>query len=36
MFTNLKNDFPNEEIIINGGITTVVQTKSHLEKKQME
>ena len=29
---NLKNDFPNEEIIINGGITTVDQIKSHLEK----
>ena len=29
---NLKNDFPNEEIIINGGRTTVDQIKSHLEK----
>ena len=28
----LKEDFPNEEIIINGGITSVDQIKSHLEK----
>ncbi len=28
----LKQDFPNEEIIINGGITTVKEMKSHLEK----
>ncbi len=28
----LKKDFPNEEIIINGGITTTDQMKDHLEK----
>ena len=28
----LKQDFPNEEIIINGGITSVDQIKPHLEK----
>ena len=28
----LKEDFPNEEIIINGGITFVDQIKSHLQK----
>ena len=28
----LKADFPNEEIIINGGITSVGQIKPHLEK----
>ena len=28
----LKEDFPNEEIIINGGITTVDQIKPHLKK----
>ena len=28
----LKEDFPNEEIIINGGITSVDQIKPHLEK----
>ncbi|WP_440647979.1 tRNA dihydrouridine(20/20a) synthase DusA [Candidatus Pelagibacter sp. HIMB1521] len=28
----LKEDFPNEEIIINGGITSVNQIKPHLEK----
>jgi len=28
----LKKDFPNEEIIINGGITSVAQIKPHLEK----
>ncbi len=28
----LKKDFPNEEIIINGGITSVDQAKTHLEK----
>ena len=28
----LKKDFPNEEIIINGGITSVDQIKPHLEK----
>ena len=28
----LKADFPNEEIIINGGITSVDQIKPHLEK----
>ena len=32
MFTILKNDFPNNEIIINGGITTVNEIKNHLEK----
>jgi tRNA-dihydrouridine synthase A len=29
---NLKNDFPNDEIIINGGITEVEQVKRHLKK----
>ncbi|MDB3932395.1 tRNA dihydrouridine(20/20a) synthase DusA [Candidatus Pelagibacter sp.] len=29
---NLKNDFPNDEIIINGGITEVEQVKQHLKK----
>ena len=29
---NLKKDFPNEEIIINGGITSVNEIKPHLEK----
>ncbi len=29
---NLKKDFPNEEIIINGGITSVDEIKSHLKK----
>ena len=28
----LKEDFPNDEIIINGGITSVDQIKPHLEK----
>ena len=28
----LKKDFPNEEIIINGGITSVVEVISHLKK----
>ena len=28
----LKEDFPNEEIIINGGITSIDQIKLHLEK----
>ena len=28
----LKKDFPNEEIIINGGITSVDEVKSHLNK----
>ena len=28
----LKKDFPNEEIIINGGITSVYEIKPHLEK----
>ena len=28
----LKKDFPNEEIIINGGITSVDEIKPHLEK----
>ena len=28
----LKKDFPNDEIIINGGITSVNEIKSHLEK----
>ena len=28
----LKEDFPNEEIIINGGITSVNEIKSHLKK----
>jgi len=28
----LKKDFPNEEIIINGGITSVDEAKTHLEK----
>ena len=28
----LKKDFPNEEIIINGGITTTDQMKDHLKK----
>ena len=28
----LKNDFPNNEIIINGGITTVNEIKNHLDK----
>ena len=34
MFINLKKDFPNEEIIINGGITSINEIKDHL-KKQM-
>ena len=29
---NLKKDFPNEEIIINGGITSVEKIKNHLKK----
>ena len=29
---NLKKDFPNEEIIINGGITSTEQVKNHLKK----
>ncbi len=29
---NLKNDFPNDEIIINGGITSTSQIKDHLNK----
>ncbi len=29
---NLKKDFPDEEIIINGGITSVDEIKPHLEK----
>ena len=29
---NLKKDFPNEEIIINGGITSTDEIKSHLTK----
>jgi tRNA-dihydrouridine synthase A len=29
---NLKKDFPNDEIIINGGITDVEQVKQHLKK----
>ncbi len=29
---NLKRDFPNEEIIINGGITSVHEIQNHLEK----
>ena len=29
---NLKKDFPNEEIIINGGITSVEEIKDHLKK----
>jgi tRNA-dihydrouridine synthase A len=29
---NLKKDFPNDEIIINGGITEVEQVKQHLKK----
>jgi len=29
---NLKKDFPNEEIIINGGITSTNEIKSHLTK----
>jgi len=29
---NLKKDFPNDEIIINGGITDVFQVKQHLKK----
>ena len=29
---NLKKDFPNDEIIINGGITTVEEIKDHLKK----
>ena len=29
---NLKNDFPNEEIIINGGITSVKEINDHLKK----
>ncbi len=28
----LKEDFPNEEVIINGGITSVEEIKSHLKK----
>ena len=29
---NLKRDFPNDEIIINGGITSVDEIQNHLEK----
>tara|TARA_Y100000591_G_scaffold167560_1_gene144516 strand:+ start:78 stop:1061 length:984 start_codon:yes stop_codon:yes gene_type:complete len=29
---NLKKDFPNEEVIINGGITSTLEIKSHLDK----
>jgi tRNA-dihydrouridine synthase A len=29
---NLKKDFPNEEIIINGGITSIEEIKNHLKK----
>tara|TARA_Y100000816_G_scaffold222651_1_gene167632 strand:+ start:400 stop:1383 length:984 start_codon:yes stop_codon:yes gene_type:complete len=29
---NLKKDFPNEEVIINGGITSTSEIKSHLDK----
>ncbi len=29
---NLKKDFPNEEIIINGGITSIDEIKDHLNK----
>ena len=29
---NLKKDFPNEEVIINGGITSTTEIKSHLKK----
>ena len=29
---NLKKDFPDEEIIINGGITSLTEIKSHLKK----
>ncbi len=29
---NLKKDFPDEEIIINGGITSIDQIKTHLKK----
>ena len=29
---NLKKDFPNEEIIINGGITSTLEVKKHLSK----
>ena len=29
---NLKKDFPNKEIIINGGIASTVEIKSHLKK----
>ena len=29
---NLKKDFPDEEVIINGGITSTSEIKSHLEK----
>ena len=29
---NLKKDFPNEEIIINGGITSVEEVNDHLQK----
>ncbi len=29
---NLKKDFPNDEIIINGGITTIEEIKHHLKK----
>ena len=32
VYTNLKEDFPKEEIIINGGITSVDEVKSHLNK----
>ena len=32
MFINLKEDFPNEEIIINGGITSVDEIKPLLQK----
>ena len=28
----LKEDFPNDEIIINGGITSTIQIKDHLKK----
>ena len=30
---NLKKDFPNEEIIINGGITSMSQINDHLLKR---
>ena len=32
MFIILKKDFPNEEIIINGGIASIEQIKEHLTK----